>query len=113
MPSADDDWGRDSSVQSTRRIFARMEEGQRAIIGALGMSSLDRRLRMWRENSLRLFEETWSTAVKSGSRLGERQVADLYGACFVHLIGKAGISIPPSVLAFDEEVARLIRDILK
>jgi hypothetical protein len=90
-----------------------MEETQRAIMRALGMSSLDRRLRVWREDSLRLFEEIWSKAARSGSTLGEHQVADLYGACFVHLIGKAGISIPPSALLFDEEIARLTRDILQ
>ncbi len=111
--STGDDWGRDPAVHRMRRVFAMMEEAQREILSAVGMSPLDRRLRVWRENALRLFEETWSRAGRSGLGFGEQQVADLYGACFVHLLGKAGISVPPSVRPFDDEVLRLAKEALK
>jgi hypothetical protein len=115
--AADDDWGRDPAVQGMRRVFAMMEETQREILAALGMPPLDRRLRVWRENTLRLFEETWGKAARGGSSLAEQQVADLYGACFVHVLGKAGISVPPSALPSngraDGEFARLTKELLK
>lgn len=110
--STDDKWGRDPQVQGMRRIFALMEETQRGILGALGLSPLDRRLRAWRENTLRLFEKTWSQAAEKGRRLGERQVADLYGVCFVRILGKAEISVPPSTFSGDAEAVRLVDDIL-
>jgi len=111
--SSDDEWGRDQSVQGMRRVFALMEETQRGVLGTLGLSPLDRRLRVWRENTLRLFEKTWGQAAESSHHLEERQVADLYGACFVHILGKAGISVPTSALSGDAEVIRLAGDILK
>ena len=101
--SSEDEWGRDPSVQGMRRIFALMEETQRGILVALGLSPLDRRLRVWRENTLGLFEKTWGQAAERGPRLGERQVADLYGACFAHILGKAGLSVPPSAFSGDAE----------
>lgn len=111
--NGNNDWGRDPAIQSMRLVFAMMEETQGTVLRALGMSPLDRRLRVWRENTLRLFEQTWGQAAKRGHSLDERQVADLYGACFAHILGKAGISVPPSAHPYDEAVIRLAGEILK
>ncbi len=111
--SPDDAWGRDPSVQGMRRIFAMMEERQREFLATVGISPLDVRLRAWRQNALRSFEEAWSQAARGGASLGERMVADLYCACFACILEKAGISVPPSALSSNEGVLRIARDVLK
>jgi hypothetical protein len=104
-PSVDDKWGRDPSIQSMRRVFAGMEKTQTELLSALCISPLDHRLRLWRKNALRLFEQKWHETTRRGGNLGERQIADLYCSCFTGVIGKAGIPIPPSFIPSDEELS--------
>ena len=101
--SVDDKWGRDPSIQSMRRVFAGMEKTQTELLGTLRISLLDHRLRLWRQNALRLFEQQWNQKTRVGYSLGERQIADLYCACFTSIIGEAGIPVPPSVVIPAEE----------
>ena len=100
--AADDQWGRDPSIQSMRRVFAGMEKTQAELLENLRISPLDQRLRLWRQNALRLFEQQWEQTTRLGSSLGERQVADLYITCFIGILEKAGIPVPPAVIPPDE-----------
>jgi hypothetical protein len=102
-PAVEDQWGRDPSIQSMRRVFAGMEKTQTELLENLRISPLDQRLRLWRQNALRLFEQQWEQTTRRGSSLGERQVADLYCACFTGILEKAGIPVPPAVIPTDEE----------
>ncbi len=102
--SVDDKWGRDPSIQSMRRVFAGMEKTQTELLETLRISPLDQRLRLWRQNTVRLFEQQWNQTTMRGHSLGERQIADLYYSCFTSILAKAGIPVPPSVIPPDEEV---------
>ena len=102
--SVDDRWGRDPSIQSMRRVFAGMEKTQTELLATLRISPLDHRLRLWRQNALRLFEQQWNQTTTRGHSLGERQIADLYSSCLTNILAKAGIPAPPSVISPDEEV---------
>ena len=100
--AVDDQWGRDPSIQSMRRVFAGMEKTQTELLENLRISPLDQRLRLWRQNALRLFEQQWEQTTRLGNSLGERQVADLYITCFIGILEKAGIPVPPAVIPPDE-----------
>ena len=102
--SADDPWGRDPSIQSMRRAFAEMEQAQTELLKTLRISPLDQRLRLWRQNALRLFEQQWSHSTRRGNRFGERQIADLYCACFTGILAKAGIPASPVLTPADQEM---------
>lgn len=94
--SVGDKWGRDPSIQSMRRVFAQMEQTQTELMETLRISPLDQRLRLWRLNALRLFEQEWDQATIRGHSLGESQIAALYCACFTSILEKAGVTVPPS-----------------
>jgi hypothetical protein len=101
--STDDKWGRDPSIQSMRRVFAEMEKTQTELLRILGISPLDYRLRLWRQNALRLFEQQCSQTAMRGYRLDERLMADSYHSCFMSILGKAGIPVPSAARPVDEE----------
>jgi hypothetical protein len=87
-----------------RRIFAGMEKTQTELLENLHISPLDQRLRLWRQNALRLFEQQWEQTTRRGSSLGEHQVAGLYCTCFTGILEKAGIPITPADTPPDEAV---------
>jgi hypothetical protein len=99
----DDQWGRDPSIQSMRRVFAGMEKTQIELLENIRMSPLDRRLRLWRQDALRLFEQQWKQTTRRGYSPGERQITDLYRACFSGILEKAGIPVPPPAIPPEEE----------
>ena len=103
-PPVDDKWGRDPSVQSMRRVFVMMEQAQKEILGVLRISPLDQRLRLWRQNALRFFEQEWNHTTRQGHHLDERQIADLYSTCFAGILEKAGIPLSPASIPSNEEV---------
>jgi hypothetical protein len=97
----DDEWARDPSVQSMRRVFARMEEVQRKVLDGCAVSAVDPRLGPWRKAALHLFEETWGRLVRRGVNLDEGQMADVYSYCFAEVLKRKGITVPPQLLPGD------------
>ena len=77
----EDEWGRDPSVQSMRRVFSFMEEAQHGLLSRLNISRFDRRLRSIREKALGLFEQAWPLAVRHGMMMSEKDAAPLYIYC--------------------------------
>jgi hypothetical protein len=84
-----------------RRIFARMEEVQRKVLEGLGVSAIDPRLAPWRKAALHLFEQTWGRLVRRGTDLDEGQMADVYSYCFVEVLKRKGVTVPPQLLPGD------------
>ena len=107
MPSQDE-WGRDPSVQSMRRVFSSMEEAQRELLSCLNISVLDRRLRRSREQALELFERTWPKAARRGM-VGEDVAAPLYLRCLARMLHLAGVEVPEELLPRNEKIIDLLK----
>ena len=107
IPSQDE-WGRDPSVQSMRRVFSSMEEAQRELLLRLNISVLDRRLRRSREQALELFERTWPKAARRGI-MGEEGATSLYLHCLAESLRLAGVDVPEELLPRNEKVIHLLK----
>jgi hypothetical protein len=90
-----DEWGHDPSVRMMRRIFARMEESQEDLLKRLKLSPLDGRLRRVRESARHLFEQAWPEGQRKGLTRKEEDAATLYLHCFVRMLNREGIKVPP------------------
>jgi len=107
-----DDFGCDPAVASMRRVFARMETLQQDMLKAAALPSLDRRLRVWREQALQLFEQAWARAGRRGLTRTEEEAAILYSHCLAHILERGRIPVPPAALARNEAFERVIQEIL-
>ena len=104
----EDEWGRDPSVQSMRRVFSSIEEAQQEFLLCLNISCFDRRLRRSREQALELFERTWPKAVRRGM-MSEKDAASLYVHCLARTLRLAGVEVPGELLPRDEKVIRFLQ----
>jgi len=103
-----DDWGRDPHVQAMRRIFAGIEKAEAYFLKSAGVSSLDERLRCWRQATLTHFERIWRRAVRSGVRLTDNEVAALYVACLTRVIEREGVKNGASPFQEDKKIQQLL-----
>ena len=108
-----DEFGRDPAVRSMRRVFAQMEKLQQEMFEAAKLLPLDRRLRVWREQALQLFEQAWAKAGKRGLTESEEEAALLYALCLAGILERGRIRVPPGVLPRNEALEQLIQEILK
>ncbi len=104
----EDEWGRDPSVQSMRRVFSSIEEAQQELLLCLNISCFDRRLRRSREQALELFERAWPKAVRKGN-MGEKDAAPLYLHCLARTLRSAGVEVPDELLSRDEKIIHLLK----
>ena len=105
----EDEWGRDPSVQSMRRVFSFMEEAQGQLLGNLKISLFDQRLRRGRQHALELFEQAWPLAIKKGIITNEREAAPFYLHCLAQALKLARIEVPDELLPKDEEIIRFLK----
>ena len=108
-----DEFGHDPAVRSMRRVFAQMEEHQRKILKAAALPSIDRRIRVWREQALRLFEQGWAKAGKRGIARTEEEAALLYAFCLARILERGRISLPPEVLPHHEALEEIVKEMFK
>jgi len=108
MIAIQDDWGHDPSIQSMRRIFARMEAAQKELFGRLNISPLDTRLRHWREETQLLFEQTWPLASRKGITQSEDDAAFLYLHCLARILRLGGIEVTNEALPANEKILRFL-----
>jgi hypothetical protein len=113
MTAIQDDWGHDPSVQSMRRIFARMEATQKNLLGCLNISPLDTRLRHWREEAQLLFEQTWPLASRKGITRSEDDAALLYLHCLARILRLGGVEVTNEALPFNEKILGFLNGRLK
>jgi hypothetical protein len=109
MKSIEDKWGHDPSVQSMRRIFSLMEEGQGELLGRLDISLFDPRLRRSREQALELFERVWPLAVRQGIIAKEKDAAPLYIHCLAKALSLVGVEVPNELLPMDGKIIRFLQ----
>ena len=105
-----DEWGNDPSVRIMRTVFNAMEKAQQALLGRLGISPYDLRIRKWREQSLAQFEQAWGVA----NRIGISMDTTMASAVYVHVLAKTiaseGHEIPEGIVPEREEVTRLLEE---
>lgn len=109
MPSGDE-WGQDPSVQSMRRVFSYMEKAQHELLPRLNISPFDQRLRNVREQALRIFERTWSQALRQGIIRNEKEAAPLYIHCLTRALSSGGVEVPEDMLPRDEKIIRFLKE---
>ncbi len=107
-----DEFGRDPAVRSMRRVFAGMEKLHREITGAASISSLDRRLPVWREQALRIFEQAWSRAGRRGLARTEEEAAQLYALCLIRILERGKVTVPSSATLQHDALEEVIREVL-
>jgi hypothetical protein len=107
--TARDDWGRDPSVRAMRRLFVRMESGQKELLQRLEISPHDRRLRPCREDARDLFEQVIS---RSGAGRGqdEGDTAALYIHCLIRALKQHGLPFPVEAVREDDPLEGLIEE---
>ena len=108
-----DEFGRDPAVRSMRRVFAQMEKLQQTMREAVALPPLDRRLRVWREQALQLFEQAWARAGRRGLTNTEEEAAFLYAHCLARILERGRIRIPLAALPRNEAFEQIIQEILK
>jgi hypothetical protein len=108
-----DEFGRDPAVQNMRRVFASMETVQQKLFQAAALPPLDRRLRVWREQALQLFEQAWARAGRQGLAKTEDEIVMLYAHCLMRILERGRASVPARVIARNEAFEQIIQDILK
>ena len=108
-----DDWGKDPSVQTMRRVFKEMEKSKNEILMRLDIAPFDPRTRGWLEKALSAFEKTWSLANQMGLIMDENRASMIYAHCFSKVIGSEGTEIPEGLIPEDKETERLINEVFK
>jgi hypothetical protein len=110
MMTIQDDWGHDPSVQSMRRVFARMEMAQKELLGRLNISPFDARLRQWREEARALFERLWPLAARRGVVVSEEDTASLYAHCLARTLRRDGVDVPSEAVPCDERIIKFLSE---
>jgi hypothetical protein len=108
-----DEFGRDPAVRNMRRVFGQIEKLQQTVMEAASLPPLDRRLRIWREQALHLFEQAWNKAARQGLTKTEEEAALLYALCLARILERGKVKISPAVLPHHESLELIIQEILK
>jgi hypothetical protein len=108
-----DEFGRDPAVQAMRRTFGAMEKAQLELFEAAALPKLDRRLRVWREQALRLFEQAWGRAQGRGLVGSEEDVATLYLICLARILERGRAGLPPGTVPESAGLEEVVAELLK
>jgi len=106
------DWSSDPSVRAMRRLFARMESGQKELLQRLGISPYDGRLRACREDARELFERMLSGS-SAGRGQNEGDTAAFYVHCLIQVLKQHGLPIPAGVVRENDPLKGVVREALK
>ena len=105
-----DEYARDPSVRMMRKVFKKMEGAQSAILADLNVSSLDERIRPWRERALIIFERLWSYAMRKGISMDENEAANIYVLSLIRVMGSDGMEIPEKLLPRQPDVSKIFEE---
>ena len=109
----DDEWGHDPSVQSQRRVFARMEAHQKELLERLRLSPLDERLGRIRDLARGHFEKAWPVARRKGVIDKEEGMARLYIHCLIRILEWERIQVPEEAFLRDPKLVRFLNENLR
>ena len=105
-----DDWGHDPSVQSMRRVFARMESAQKELLEFLNISPLNPILRRRREGARTFFERLWPVAAQRGVVVNEEDAVSLYIHCLARTFRSDGVEVPGEALPRDKRIIKFLSE---
>jgi len=108
-----DDFGRDPAVQAMRGTFSAMEKAQQKLLEGTALPKLDRRLRVWREQALRLFEQAWGRAQRRGLIGSEEDLAALYVICLGRILERGRVSLPAGTAPQNQKLEEVVTESLK
>jgi len=83
------------------------------MLKAAAFPLIDRRLRVWREQALHLFEQAWAKAGRRGLARTEEEAALLYAFCLARILERGRIALPPDLLPRNEALEEIVEEILK
>jgi hypothetical protein len=106
-----DEWGRDPSVQFTRKVFKEMEKAQHELLKRLDITPYDLRIRRWRDQALALFETAWGVANRMGIIMDEHTASLVYVHCLAKVMGAERINIPAGILPDSKSVERIFKEV--
>ena len=107
-----DQWRHDPSVQIMRRVFTRMEAAQGEFLTRSNISPFDVRLRRGRDSARALFERVWELASARNMAVDEERAAILYVECLRWALSQEGTPVPDGTSVHDEDVSKLLREVL-
>jgi hypothetical protein len=107
MVIEDDNWGKDPSVRQMRRIFANIEAHYNALLLALEINAMDKRVAQWRVKTLRIFERIWAYGTQSGLMQNEEDMVDLYLHCLGRVLSIDGVFVPRALLPINLAAEKL------
>ncbi len=106
-----DEFGKDPTVQRTRKLFAKMESADKVLFESLRIDPLDMRVRAIRDLRQSLYEKTFMRAMKKGIYMDEDAALLLFNHCQKIAVKKNGFEYPleftenPELSAFIEEAS--------
>ena len=106
-----DEWGKDPSVQTMRKVFKEMEKAQHELLKRLDILPYDLRIRSLRGQALALFERTWGVANRMGITMDEQTASTVYIHCLAKIMGSEGINIPAGILPEAKNVESIFREV--
>jgi hypothetical protein len=106
-----DEWGRDPSVRTMRRVFASMEGAQKRLMKDMGLSPFDQRLRRWRERALAAFDAAWARGARNGVELNETEAGELFVHCLGMIMTREGMEAPAEMLPRSEKLQKILREV--
>jgi hypothetical protein len=86
----EDEWGKDATVQTWRRLFASIERALATLLAEAGLKPFDKRLGRWRKAALGAFERRWAASPQQGMGLEEKDLKDLYLRCLEETLREDG-----------------------
>ena len=109
----EDQFGRDPQVRYLRQVFAKMEQKQGELLGRIGVSLTDYRLRRAREAALKSFEKAWMLAGRKGTVETEDEIGDLYVLCLAKVLEGNRISVPGEFLPKNPKINDVIKEVFE
>jgi hypothetical protein len=109
----EDQFSRDPQVRHLRQVFAKMEQKQGELLGRIGVSPTDYRLRRARDAALKSFEKAWMLAGRRGAVETEDEIGDLYILCLAKVLSGNRISVPGEFLLSNAKISDVIKEVFK
>jgi hypothetical protein len=89
-----DTFGKDPTVQRTRKLFSLMEKMDIALFENLKLTQFDERFRTIREKRQSMYEKAFSRAMLKGYYIDEEAAILLFNHCQKIAVTKSGLSYP-------------------
>jgi hypothetical protein len=105
-----DEWGRDPTVKSMRKIFSEMEARQEDLLKKMNISRYDPRLRQWREQALFLFNSAWAKAGRLGVSMDVGKAGTVYVAGLSKVLQMGGLVLPDALVSYDADIEMLFEE---